>query len=91
MRLEGKDLLAAELLDNFIEGGGTLDGFDVQEMLVRAGMLVATPVAPDCPEEDRCSNCDGDCDECFRLTPEAKALHDVFEIESGRIGGIVTL
>lgn len=81
MRLEGKDLLAAEVLDCFFHGG-SLDGFDVQEILVRAGLLVATPVAKDCPEEDRCSNCEGDCEECFRFTPEAKELHDVFAEDS---------
>jgi hypothetical protein len=78
MKLSGKDLLAAEVIDAMVNSG-SLDGFDIQEMLLRADLLYVKPMRDDAPEEERCGNCEGECGECYRLTDEAKALHDAFE------------
>lgn len=70
---------AAAILRPFLRGDiDNLDGFDIEEMAIKAGLL--EPATVDEPCGDRCSCADNGAEfptECNRLTEAGKALPHV--------------
>ncbi len=53
--------------------GGDIDGSDVQEWGEQCGLLVRVEIPEDADSSERCGNCPGDCDHCYRYSPQLRA------------------
>ena len=62
-------LFLKDLIDNLFEGG--LDNFELQELMVKHGILVETLKPEPCCEECTCKCCDADFPTtCYRLASD---------------------